>query len=165
MKPPKTYFLTFFLLCLHPTNAVSTETQTIEKFLETYSIRVEEQLRCITSQPMTDKDRFLVLQMENGYVQCIFHDNDTQAYCEASSGFYQTPQQKPTGEALNILKKQGFDISVTEGNYPLELPIAGTGDLKDLAIRMLSTGYLAYGAREGEIRTFGPFADQCLAIS
>lgn len=153
-----------FLLLVAGGPAFAAE-QTLEDFLKTYVPQVEDQLRCIHDHEMTEQDRFLVVEMPDGYVQCLFHDNDQQIFCETSSGFWRNNNRIFSPEELQNIRAQGFDVTVTDGNFPLEIENSGPAFLRRLAERMLTTAYLGFGARLGDITTFGPFADVCRYIS
>jgi hypothetical protein len=58
----------------------------ITAFIEKWRCPVAAYLRRIHQLPRTNDDRYLILWAKRRptlYVQCIFHDDDRQIYCEA----------------------------------------------------------------------------------
>ena len=87
-----------------------------------------------------------------GYVQCIFFDQDRQAHCEAASGFYSSkpgepPRWAPNAAAVTALGKLGFDTSVKDGNYPAKFAATGSAGMTAIADLLLKSMFEAYGAR------------------
>jgi hypothetical protein len=103
-------------------------------------------------------DRFLILANEDrpaeeNYVQCIVAPDDTETYCEASSGFYAAETAGPRTTflppaAVATLARLGFSTDDSKGNFQRKWKnAAGRPDLDALADIMLSTLYAAFGAR------------------
>jgi len=107
---------------------------------------------------MTEHERFLVLTADNGgYVQCMFHDNDTGIYCESSSGFYQMPKPKLSRKQRKAIAAQGFSMNGKQGNFTLDVPMNGEGTLWNIAGLMLETLYRGYGSEHFTMNA--PLAD------
>lgn len=103
----------------------------------------------------TSRNRFVSLAMTGlfqRYVQCIFIDDDTAMFCEASSGAYGTGKFSlvrfvPTEETQNTLNGLGFTQDDPEKNFSQTVPLGSPPDVRVAADLMLTTLYEAYGAR------------------
>jgi hypothetical protein len=116
----------------------------------------------------TSKDRFLAITTmwrgaPQAYVQCIFFENDTKMYCEASSGFYERkPEERrvaPVPGSITAIAALGFSTDPSEGNFSQEIDLGDPPDVSRAADLMLSTLHDAYGARLWtELKYNAPFA-------
>ncbi|MBV8938905.1 MAG: hypothetical protein JO089_03590, partial [Alphaproteobacteria bacterium] len=106
-------------LVLHSWSAAAAPVQSVaglNTFLETNTDTIYDILTHIHAHTMTEHERFLVLTGDNGgYVQCMFHDNDTEIYCESSSGFYQTPKPRISPKQRQAIAAQGFSMEGKQG--------------------------------------------------
>lgn len=120
----------------------------LSAFMATYLCPVYEILQRIHAQDMKLNDRYLILSTDGAqrYVQCIFHDGDTQIYCEASSGFYGPPRLRFSRAKVGALNALGFSTDASHGNFRLDRPVNHDSDLWDVARLMLEALYRAYGA-------------------
>ena len=129
-----------------------------QAFILRYRCLVEQTLQAIKDTPMKtaeDQNRFLILyRPEHGasYVQCILHEADKQAYCEAASGYWDHPKGAPrnhfiVGKALNALVALGFSPDDSKGNFVREFAVAGPQDFPNLAEFMLAALYEGYAGR------------------
>ena len=131
----------------------------LSAYLDRYRCPIVERLKWIHATLPRAKDRYLILgvrQAPQAYVQCLFLDNDTRVLCEASSGFYatlagETRLYRPSPTARAALKKLGFSMDDSDGNYQRMLVICGDGDLKTVADLMLSALYVGYAVREPSV--------------
>ncbi len=147
--------------------------------LSVYRCEVVNRLERIyaTGDPASDRDRFIAVTVPghpHGYVQCIFHDNQTGLYCEASSGFYYAKAgetrfyQSPA--TISALARIGFDTDDSKGNFNSDLTIASKPDFNAAADFILRALHDGYGAR-GDMRLQfnAPFAPKapstCMPVS
>lgn len=104
-------------------------------------------LSAIRSQPMTPRDRYLVVEVAErpGYVQCLFFDNDRKILCEAASGAYDKPgSHYVAADKLATLARLGFSLDGAKGNYQQRRAIrsgASLPKIADLLIRTLHDVY------------------------
>lgn len=145
--------------------ALAKSSSDLNSFLAAYQCPLYKALETIRAQEMTPLNRFLVLSFDKDrkpdhYVQCIFENQDTQLYCEASSGLYGKGPVKLSRRAPESLTTLGFDMSTTGPvkNFWQYRPIRGSADVWDAARLMLETFYLGYGARlKNRIAIKAPF--------
>ncbi|MBS0531045.1 MAG: hypothetical protein JSS22_16875, partial [Proteobacteria bacterium] len=94
-----------------------------------------------TGDPKSDRNRYLAVSPANRpehYVQCIFHDANTEVYCEAASGFYLTKPNEPrrfraSAATMAALAKLGFDTDDSAGNFKIERAVGKPADFNALA--------------------------------
>jgi type III secretion system-like peptide-binding chaperone len=131
-----------------------------------------------TGDPSSDRRRFLSISVPGhpqGYVQCIFHDNQTALYCEAASGYWFDKKGEPRtfhqpAATVAALARMGFDTDDTQGNFKIDLPLAETPDFNAAADFMLRALHDGYGARaDMRLRFNAPFAPKtpstCIPVS
>lgn len=131
-----------------------------------------------TGDPSKDRDRFIaitVLPHPHGYVQCIFHDNQTALYCEAASGWWFDKEGEPRtfhqpAAAVAALARMGFDTDDSQGNFKIDLPIAEPPDFNAAADFILRALHDGYGARaDTRLQFNAPFAPKtpstCIPVS
>lgn len=148
-------------------------------FLLTYRCGVVERLSQIHENRKTDVDRYFILSLKaspQSYVQCIFLDNDTRMLCEASSGYYATPEVQDRAvflrpESVAALARLGFATDDSQGNFQLMIDLNGEPDLDAIAEIVLTALYEAYGARLGDpldwkspLADFDPSQSSCAPI-
>jgi len=97
------------------------------------------------------------------YVQCMFADNRSILYCEASSFYCAERDTKPRTlymppERMAALEKLGFSIRTSEKNFPYERVLSDTPDFDEIATMMLTALHNTYGVRQDtELATDAPF--------
>jgi hypothetical protein len=144
----------------------------------TYRCEVVRRLEQIyaTGDPRIDLNRYLAISLRatpNAYVQCIFHDNQSRVYCEASSGFWgpRGPRRlQLSTRAVAALAKLGFDTDGSAGNFKFDRDVDKSANFHPLADIMLRALHDGYGARSHTQLTFAaPFAPgtpaSCLPVS
>lgn len=157
--------IVFFILLLSlPFNAALAKTETVKlnAFLQKNTKTIYYVLTLIQHHKMTDENRYVILEADNnGYVQCIFHDNDQQIYCEASSGFYQGKYAPHlTSTQLRAIEKQGFDMDASHSNYRIDsITVRNSGTLWYVAGMMLETLYRGYGVHD-DFKVDAPFLSE-----
>jgi hypothetical protein len=165
--------------CLVPSLALAEMSTSLRALLVAYRCDVVKRLEQIyvTGDPASDRDRFIAVTVPahpHGYVQCIFHDNQTGLYCEASSGFYYAkagePRFRQSAATIAALARMGFDTDDSSGNFNIDLPIADTPDFNAAADFILHALHDGYGARGDMALQFNaPFAPKtpstCVPVS
>jgi hypothetical protein len=158
---------TFWLV---PSLVLAEMSMSLRALLVAYRCDVVKRLEQIyvTGDPTSDRDRFIAVTVPghpHGYVQCMFHDNQTALYCEASSGFYYAkdgqPRFRQSSATIAALAQMGFDTDDSNGNFNIDLPIADTPDFNaaaDFILRALHDGYGARG--DMMLRINAPFASK-----
>jgi hypothetical protein len=148
--------------------------------LSVYRCEVVHRLEQIyaTGDPASDRDRFIAVTVPghpHGYVQCIFHDNQTALYCEAASGYWYDKEGSPrtfrqSPEAVAALARLGFDTDDSKGNFKTDIGLADPPDFNaaaDFILRALHDGYGARG--DMNLRFNVPFAPKapstCVPVS
>ena len=125
-----------------------------------------------------DRDRFIAITVPShphGYVQCMFHNNGTEIYCEASSGFYYDKENAPRTfrqpqQTIDALARLGFDTDDSEGNFRIDFVIGVQPNFNAIADFMLRALHDGYGARgQMSLKFDAPFAlrapSTCVPIS
>jgi hypothetical protein len=90
------------------------------------------------------QDRYLILWAKRHpefYVQCIFHDEDRQIYCEAASGFFLYADKIgnfATPQRLAALERLGFSTDGSKGNFSQERDFHNADELAILMIETLA---------------------------
>jgi hypothetical protein len=112
-----------------------------------------------------EKGRFVVLALPGplaSYVQCAFDRRDHEGLCEASSGWWNNPPERPhfTPAELSALAQLGFSTDGSHGNFQRQMQFSSDGpDPYALAGLMLSALYEGHGARKDmQIEVVAPFA-------
>lgn len=114
-----------------------------------------------------ERDRYLALTaplIRNNYVQCMFAQNRTKLYCEASSGYYDEAMSNPrrtfpSEVTKAAFEKLGFKTGNEEKNYPYERDFKGVPDFAEIAVLMLNAMHDGFGARaETRLTVNAPFA-------
>lgn len=158
-------------------SAIAAPGDSLHDLLSVYRCEVVQRLEQIyaTGDPKLDDDRFLAVTVPehpHGYVQCIFHDEQTAIYCEASSGFYydepRTFHQAP--ETIDALARLGFNMDDRQGNFSVDFSIDAPPDFNAIADFMLRVLHDGYGARANTNLKFNaPFApgvpSTCVPVS
>ena len=89
----------------------------LETLREQHFCEILGYLTAIRSQPMTPRDRFLIVEVAErpGYVQCLFFDKDRKILCEAASGTYdKTGTHYVSADKLAILARLGFSLDAAK---------------------------------------------------
>jgi len=131
-----------------------------------------------TGDRTKDRDRFIAITVPNhphGYVQCIFHDNETTLYCEAASGYWYDKPDTPrkfhqSPQTLAALERLGFDMDDSKGNFSRDLVVPDPPDFNAAADFILRALHDGYGARYDTRLQFNvPFAPRmpstCVPVS
>lgn len=145
-----------------------------EALFAKYRCPLSDLLRQVFEAPSAyqQRNRYLVLSPHErpaDYVQCMFGENRSKLYCEASSGYYVAPDNKPrirfpSEEMKAVLRKLGFATGNDEKNFPYEHDFSGAPDFGEIATMMLSAMHDAYGARADTIFSMrAPFAKKVMA--
>jgi len=117
--------------------------------------------------PFQKLDRYLALTaplIHKNYIQCMFAENRTKLYCEASSGYYDEAMGKPrrvfpSEETKAAFAKLGFKTGNDEKNFPFERDFKGVPDFGEIAGLMLDAMHDCFGARAGtRLTVHAPFA-------
>ncbi len=139
------------------------------ELLQKYRCALADRLQRLydAGDPAQDHNRFIVAAMpapRHGYVQCLFHDNETRVLCEAASGFYETKPGLPrtahlATEKIAALARLGFSTDDRAGNFSVDRAVAIPPDFGALADFILDALYAGYDARAGDMLDFeAPFA-------
>lgn len=154
------------LIFAHSFSAIGAPRDSLHDLLSVYRCEVVHRLEQIyaTGDPKLDDDRFLAVTVPehpHGYVQCMFHDERTAIYCEASSGFYydepRTFHQPP--ETIEALARLGFNMDDSQGNFSVNFSIDTPPDFNAIADFMLRALHDGYRARANTNLQFNaPFA-------
>ena len=154
---------------------VAQPADTLNELLAAERCLLSAQLKAVYERPSAFKERgrFLVVRVEarpQSYVQCMFADNRSKLYCEASSFYYAEPEMKPRtfympSDAMAALQKLGFATRTSEKNFPYERALSGTPDFDAIATLMLTALHDAYGAREDTVlTTAAPFVGTIIVV-
>lgn len=141
----------------------------LHEYLERHRCSVADRLQRLydAGDPAEDRDRFLVvalLEREQAYVQCLFHDHETMMLCEAASGFWYDKPGTPRTvrlprENIAALGRLGFSTDDSAGNFRLDIPVAVPPDFGATADLILKALYDGYDARLDNALEFkAPFA-------
>jgi hypothetical protein len=162
------------------TAAAAQEGAALRALLIEYRCPVVDRLDRIHAHPRsTDyKDRFLAVTLvghPHGYVQCMFVENRSGIFCEASSGFYfNKPGTVRTfylpQAAIAALGRLGFSTDDSGGNFRYQAGIGAPPDFNAIADLILKALHDGYGARaDSELRFNAPFAPRattkCVPVS
>src|SRR5580658_9572945 len=88
-------------------SAVAAKDDDLSDFVNTYQCSLAELIEKIEanhSRP-DDQDRFIVLALPGpsaSYVQCAFGRHDREGLCEASSGWWNNPWEKPQFDSAQL---------------------------------------------------------------
>jgi hypothetical protein len=148
--------------------SVAAQDDGLSDFVEMYQCSLSELIARIEAhhnKPDNEHGRFIVLALPGltaSYVQCAFDHRDREGLCEASSGWWNNPQEKPHfGSAeIEALARLGFSTNGSHGNFRQQMHFPPGGpEPYALASLMLSALYEGYGARkEMPIEVVAPFA-------
>lgn len=135
-------------------------------FVETYQCSLAGLIAKIEAhQEKTDRDRFIVLSLRvptASYVQCAFDHRNREGLCEASSGWWNNPKERPHFDAAELaaLARLGFSTDGSHGNFQQQMHFPpGGAEPYALAELMLSALYEGYGARKDmAVEVVAPFA-------
>lgn len=163
-----------------PLGAAAQEPDTYRELLIQYRCPVVDRLEQVyaAGDPASSRHRFLAIEVPDviqGYVQCIFHDNNTKLYCEAASGFYYDGPGEPrifhhSARTIAALGRLGFSTDDAAGNFNVDLDVPDPPNFNTLADFMLKALHDAYGARADMKLGFNaPFApratSKCIPVS
>jgi hypothetical protein len=152
---------------------------TFRELLIQYRCPVVDRLQRIyeAAGPADDQDRFLIIDFPDrpqDYVQCVF-DSRTRMLCEASSGFFYDPPDRPRtyrlpADAIAALGRLGFSADDSAGNFQIWFDVADPPDFNAIADFMLKALHDGYGARADMKLDFNaPFAphttSKCIPVS
>jgi hypothetical protein len=124
--------------------ATASAEQRVTVFVEKWRCPVAAYLQGIHQRPQTNSDRYLVLWAKRRpafYVQCIFHDDDRQIYCEAASGFYERADRVgsfATPARLDALSSLGFATDGAKGNWAQERDFHSADEIATLMLESLA---------------------------
>lgn len=103
---------------------------------------ITDYLACIMLEPMTPRDRFLIVWAkgrETYYVQCHFFDDDQQIRCEGASSYYNSViKEFATAAKRQALAELGFSTDASAGNFAQERPI-DVGRIGEIARLIIAT--------------------------
>jgi hypothetical protein len=146
------YFAIVMISCaLTGTSAVATEQpvlpsgRPLDAVLEKWRCAVSAYVEKIHSLPLELDDRYLALwpkRRPEYYVQCIFHDDDRQIYCEAASGFYRYADRiasYATPQRLQALARLGFSTDGSKGNFSQDRDFHGASEVATLMLETLAS--------------------------
>jgi hypothetical protein len=129
---------------------------TFHDLLVQYRCPVVDRLERIypTDDHADTQDNFLIIDFPDhpqDYVQCVF-DSRTKMLCEASSGYFYDPPDKPRtyrlpASAIAALGRLGFSTDDSAGNFRIWLDVADPPDFNHIADFMLRALHDGYGAR------------------
>ncbi|HET7804993.1 MAG TPA: hypothetical protein VFL53_12170 [Pseudolabrys sp.] len=167
------------LLCLLPFGGlqrpIAEAYDSFRNLLSVYRYEVMHRLKRIyeTGDRASDRDRFIAVTVPghlHGYVQCIFHDHQTQIYCEASSGFYCDKEGEPRTfhQPQQRVDALARDIDDSAGNFKMDFGVGNPHDFNAIAafiLRALHDGYDARG--DMNLRFNARFAPRapCMPVS
>jgi hypothetical protein len=152
---------------------------TFRELLIQYRCPVVDRLQRIyeAAGPADDQDRFLIIDFPDrpqDYVQCVF-DSRTRMLCEAASGFFYDPPDRPRtyrlpADAIAALGRLGFSTDDSAGNFQIWFDVADPPDFNAIADFMLKALHDGYGARADMKLDFNaPFAphttSKCIPVS
>lgn len=136
-------------------------------FVEAYQCSLAGLIEKIEAHQSTPggQDRFIVLALPGptaSYVQCAFDNRNREGLCEASSGWWNNPWEKPHFDAAELaaLARLGFSTDGSHGNFQQQMHFPPGGpEPYALAELMLSALHEVYGARKDmPIEVVAPFA-------
>ncbi len=132
----------------------------------------------VSGNPASSHGRFLAITVPHAtqaYVQCLFHDNNRKAYCEAASGFYYdgAGAARTFHQSANViaaLGRLGFSTDDSAGNFSVDRDLADPPDFNALADFILKAQHDGYGARADlKLKFNAPLAphatSQCVPVS
>jgi hypothetical protein len=142
------------------------EADGVSDFVETYQCSLAGLIaKILARDKRVERDRFIVLSLRGptaSYVQCAFGNRDREALCEAYSGWWNKPWEKPHFTAIQLrgLQGLGFSTDGSHGNFQKHMHFATYGpEPYALAELMLSALHDGYGARRDmAIDVVAPFA-------
>jgi hypothetical protein len=151
-------------------NTVSAEdaTATLRELLMQFRCPVVDRLERIYAigDPETHLDEYLIVAFPDrpeNYVQCLFYQRD-KIMCEAASGFYLDPPEKPRtarlpAGAVAALGRLGFSTDDSAGNFRIDLDVADPPDFRAIADLILNALHDGYGARaDMDLLLVAPYA-------
>jgi hypothetical protein len=139
----------------------------LSDFVNTYQCSLAGLIAKIVAHPgkPDDQDRFIVLALPGpsaSYVQCALDNAGREGLCEASSGWWNNPSERPHFGAAQLaaLARLGFSTNGSRGNFQQHMRFPPTGpDPDGLAELMLRALYEGYDARKDmQIEVVAPFA-------
>jgi hypothetical protein len=139
----------------------------LSDFVETYQCSLAGLIEKIEAyhDKTDEQDRFIILSLPGpiaSYVQCAFDHHDREGLCEASSGFWNNPWEKPHFDSAQLaaLARLGFSTDGSHANFRQQMHFPPGGpEPYALANLMLSALYEGYGARkEMPVDVVAPFA-------
>lgn len=129
-------------------------------------VRRLEQIHA-AGDPKVERDRYIAVSVARRpqiYVQCIFHDANAMAYCEAASGFYLSKPDEPrkvraSERTIAALAQLGFDTDDAAGIFKTNRRLSAPPDFNALADLILRALHDGYGVRAATALKFNaPFA-------
>lgn len=155
-------------------SALAQTSDTRQALFAKYRCPLADMLRQVFEAPSAFQklDRYLVLSaplVQKNYVQCMFAENRTKLYCEASSGYYDEATGKPrrtfpSEETKAAFEKLGFKTGDEQKNYPYERDFKDVPDFEEVATLMLLAMHDGFGARaETRLTVNAPFAKKVQA--
>jgi type III secretion system-like peptide-binding chaperone len=123
----------------------------IAAYVEKWRCPVAAYLQGIYQLPPTNDDRYLILWAKRRpalYVQCIFHEDDQQIYCEAPSGFYRYADRAgsfATPARLDALAGLGFSTDGSKGNWAQDGDFHSADETAMLMLETLARVFAASG--------------------
>jgi hypothetical protein len=121
----------------------------IAAFVDKWRCPIAAYLQGIHRQPQTNDDRYLILWAKGrpaSYVQCIFHDDDRQIFCEAASGFYEHSDRVgsfATPARLDALSGLGFSKDGSKGNWAQDRDFHSADETAILMLETLARVFAA----------------------
>jgi hypothetical protein len=143
---------------LFASNATGTEDvpASLRELLMQFRCPIADRLERIyaVGDPETHRDEYLIVSFPDrpeNYVQCLFYQAD-KIMCEAASGFYLDPPEKPRtawlpADAVAALGRLGFSTDDSAGNFRIDLDLADPPDFRVIADLILKALHDGYGAR------------------
>ncbi len=131
--------------------------QRVHAVIEKWRCAVAAYLDRIHQLPPKLEHRYLILWSKRKpeyYVQCIFHDEDRQIYCEAASGFYAYADRIgsfATPQRLEALASLGYSTDGSKGNFSQDRVFHGTSEV---AVLMIETVARVFQLSEHDILEF-----------
>ena len=160
---------------LLPGPAVAQPADTLNELLAAERCPLSAQLKAVYERPSAfkERDRFLVVSVKirpQNYVQCMFAENRSKLYCEASSSYSAERETKlrmlyMPPDAMAVLQKLGFATKTSEKNFSYERALSGAPDFDAIATLMLTVLHDAYGVREDTVlTTAAPFVGTIIVV-
>ncbi len=156
-----------FIIAALSIGSVAAADDGVSDFVNTYQCSLAGLIAKIEANPNKSdtQDRFIILSLPRpiaAYVQCAFDTGDREGICEASSGYWNNPWEKPHFSAVQLaaLARLGFSTDGSHGNFQQHMHFPPTGPDPDaLAGLMLRALYEGYGAHKDiPIEVKAPFA-------